>query len=562
LERKAVTVASAGRRATIRIGRMSAGPFAGELEMAIFAGSPLLHVTADLAASGANLAYVYDAVVRAAPMRVAYEDLQGQVRRVGSGTAGATPVAVRWRTIVGESGEAAGERTGSVAVFPAPHAFFFPRDRTDNLKFAQYGDGRFGLRQDSTGGGPFVPWFDAPDGKRQRMDVFLLATAGRAEGAIAAVKRYTRGDAFKPVDGHLTFTSHYHSRLAVGEMAGKEPGKEFAAVFKQMGVDIVHLSEFHGDGHVNDPGAVRLGEMKAMFDVCRKYSDERLLLLPGEEGSKYLGEPWPPTPKIHPGHWNCIFPRNVYFTWVRPAGAPFVEEVPGYGRVYHVGDREDMLRLLREEKGQAWSAHPRIKASFATPDAFKGTDWYREGLWLGAAWKSMPANLADDRLGRRCLDLLDDQTNWAAAGGYPFKRMPGEVDVFELDRTHELYGHMNINYLKMAKRPTIEAWGEVLDVLGRGEFFTTTGEVLIHSFDVRGDKVSAEVEWTLPLAFAEVITGDGQSVKRQRVDLSTTGEMGRERFEWKLEDNGAKWARLEVWDVARDGAYTQATPVK
>ncbi len=46
--------------------------------------------------------------------------------------------------------------------------------------------------------------------------------------------------------------------------------------------------------------------------------------------------------------------------------------------------------------------------------------------------------------GRRGLDLLDDMANWGEQ-----KYLPGEVDVFKIDHTHELYGHMNINYLRL-----------------------------------------------------------------------------------------------------------------
>jgi hypothetical protein len=116
---------------------------------------------------------------------------------------------------------------------------------------------------------------------------------------------------------------------------------------------------------------------------------------------------------------------------------------------------------------------------------------------------------------------------------------------------------MNINYLKLAQLPSKESWPELLDVLKRGDFFTTTGEILIHAFDVKNGKVATELEWTLPLGYAEIVTGDGKSVRRQRIDLTATQEMGRLSFEWPLEDNAAKWVRLEVWDVARDGAYTQ-----
>jgi hypothetical protein len=551
LSLRSARVESAGQRATVVLGDLAAGPFSGDLRLHFYRGSPLVHAQAVMTPTAKDVAYVYDALLEGSFGTLAWQDLSGNlVRRAPDGDA-PQPVAVRHRAIMAETDG----RT--VAMFPAPHAFFFPRDWSNNYKFAQFSKSAFGLRQDLAGGGAFVPWFDAPEGKPQRMDCFLLLSPEDAEKTLDRVKSYTRGDAFKPIDGRLTFTTHYHARLAVSEMQGKPKSPEFVAAMKAMGVNLVHLAEFHGDGHWDDPGPKRLPEMKAMFDLCRKYSDENLLLIPGEEGIRYLAHPWPPAPRVHPGHWMYLFPRPVYLTFTRREGQPFSEEIQPYGTVYHVGHRDDMVRLLQQENGLAWSSHPRIKASFATPDAFKDQDFYKHRSWLGAAWKAMPGDLSDDRLGRRCLDLLDDMSNWAAAGGYEPKYLPGEVDVFEIDRTHELYGHMNINYLKLAKMPTPDDWSPVLEVLKRGEFFTTTGEVLVHSFAVNGDGVKAELEWTFPLAFAEVIWGDGAKVNRKTVQLPETTEHGRQTFTWPVELKDAKWARLEVWDVARDGAYTQ-----
>jgi hypothetical protein len=338
-------------------------------------------------------------------------------------------------------------------------------------------------------------------------------------------------------------------------MAGKkEVTPEFARVMKGMGVNIVHLAEFHGDGNPDDPGPKRLPQMKTMFELCRKYSDERLLLIPGEEGNKYLGNP---APREHPGHWMYLFPRPVYLTWVRAEGQPFSEDVEGYGRVYHVGSKEDMVKLLEEEKGLAWTTHPRIKASYRTPDAFKDEPWYKSALWLGAAWKAMPADLSEDRLGRRCLDLLDDMQQWGQR-----KYLPVEVDVFEIDRTHELYGHMNINYLKMEKMPGPDDWSSVLDVLRRGEFFSTTGEILIESCKLSRNQIDIQVEATFPLAFIEVIWGDAKGVHREKVFDYITEEGG-VGLKSPVELKDAIWARVEVCDVARNLAYTQpVTPLK
>jgi len=353
--------------------------------------------------------------------------------------------------------------------------------------------------------------------------------------------------------------------LAGKRIHGNAPTQEFAAVFKRMGINIVHLAEFHRqneDGHFRNTDSIRLDEMKKMFELYHQYSDDNFLLLPGEEGRWYMANPWPPDPKIDPGHWMSFFPRPVYFTWLRAIGQPFAERIEPYGMVYHLDGREDAIRLLNEQQGLGWTSHPRIKASFATPDAFKDTDFYKSRMWLGAAWKSMPVDLSQDRLGRRPLDLLDDMSNWAIVGGYPLKAMPGEIDLFEIDRTNELYANMNTNYLQLDRLPRGDDWTPVLDALRERKFFTTTGEILIHSFAIHNGKATADLQWTFPLSFVELISGDGTSVHRQHIDLYSSAEFGRQTFSLPIDDRSAKWIRLEACDVARDAAFTQSIDLR
>ena len=56
-------------------------------------------------------------------------------------------------------------------------------------------------------------------------------------------------------------------------------------------------------------------QLKAMFDVCRKYSDESVLFIPGEEANAQLNTPAPAG--THAGHWIYLFPKPVYLTLVR-----------------------------------------------------------------------------------------------------------------------------------------------------------------------------------------------------------------------------------------------------
>ncbi len=334
----------------------------------------------------------------------------------------------------------------------------------------------------------------------------------------------------------------------------QSPG--FVDAFKRLGVDIVHLAEFH-NGRTPKLGAPeRLKQLETLHNECLRLSDDKLLLLPGEEPNVHLG-----------GHWISLFPKPVYWVLNRPAETPFVTEHPNLGRVYHVGGEADVFRLLREENGLAWTAHPRIKGSTGFPDSYRDRLFFQSEQFLGGAWKAMPADLSQPRLGSRVLDLLDDMSNW----GTP-KVVLGEVDVFKIEPDYELYAHMNVNYLRLDDVPNFEdGWQPILNALRGGEFFVTTGEVLIPEFTVNGKEsgevatvtkgskaeVRLDLNWTFPLAYAEIITGDGRDIKRHRVDLSATEQLGEMSLKVDADVTGGRWLRVEVWDIATNGAFTQ-----
>lgn len=425
----------------------------------------------------------------------------------------------------------------------------------------------FGIRQPPEGDKRWVPWFDAPANREHHLGVFYLLSPGSGEQALNEVARYTHGDRFVELPGYKTFTSHYHVEHTVDfldqqkqqKTTGIPEGLEtpgFITKLKDTGVDIVHLAEFHHGWTPGQKAPDRLRMLKVMHEECARLSDNELLLLPGEEPNVHLG-----------GHWMSFFPQPVYWVLNRAAGEPFEEQVAGYGKVYRVGSQADVLKLMEQENGLMWTAHARIKGSANFPDEYRQQPFYQSEHFLGAAWKAMPADLSRPTLGWRVLDLLDDMNQWGQR-----KQAIGEVDVFKVEPDYELYAHMNINYLKLKRSPKFkDGWQPVLDALRGGEFFTTTGEVLIPKFTVAGKEsgqtlpraqagkaeLLAELRWTFPLAFAEIITGDGTSVKRQRVELTDTESFGQRSLRLPVNLAGQKWVRLEVWDITANGAYTQ-----
>ena len=572
LKLKSVVVRSVGRRCIVDLGGLEGQSFSGKLRFTLYAGCDLIHLQAVVQTKKDARALLYHAGLTCDPAgkAVSWIGLDDKAHRADATARPAAPQKVRHRTIALET------EAGAVAVFPPPHRYFYPLDEAYNLGFTWRGNDfmdqvsgfGIGVRQDLQGDRRWVPWFNAPPGTRQELGIFWLASRDRGDKLFDRVKAYTHGDRFPGVPGHKTFTSHYHiehtTRLIEARDKGGKLGvppalkkPDFVDVFKNSGIQIVHLAEFHNRlGRKRRDPVKALPLLKTLHEECARLSDDGFLLLPGEEPNVHLG-----------GHWISFFPRPVMWVLNRSKNKPFMEDHPRFGRVYHVGSPEDVLKLMEREGGLMWAAHPRIKSSTGYPDLYREKPFFKSDRYLGGAWKAMPADLSKPRLGWRVLDLLDDTSNWGAR-----KYIVGEVDIFQVDRTTEFYAHANVNYLRLDRIPRFEeGWEPVLKALRDGAFFISTGEVLMPRFKV-GEKASGEMlkldasgrakleaslTWTFPMAFAEVIMGDGKQVHRKRIDLAETGAFGKQTLKVALDLTGKTWVRLEAWDVAANGVISQ-----
>jgi len=559
-----------GTHTIIRIYNMQAASFSGALEITVYNGSPLFNVAAVLSTNIDSTAILYDAGLLSktnAWQNINWINTSDELITTPFNSSDtAKNEAVKYRTIVGES------TSGSIAVFPAPHQYFYPLDEAFNLKFTWHGDNYrnmldgygIGIRQELEGDKRFVPWFNAPPGTKQRLNFFCLIDAGKALDNLTAVKKFTHNDTYVALPGYKTMASHFHNEFIMNVVLAGKPvpeHPEFVDVFKKAGVDIVHLGEFHYTAHPKGPDSVRLNELHALFQQCERLSDKDFLLLPGEEPNEFFG-----------GHWLEIFPKPVYWIMSKKPGSPMITNDSKYGTVYHIGDSADMLQLLEKENGLAWTAHARTKGSTGFPDKYKQEDFFRSPHFMGAAWKAMPADLSQPRLGKRILDLMDDMNNWGLK-----KHVIGEADLFTITHENEMYAHMDINYLKLDKLPNYkDGWQPVVDAMQQGNFFTSTGEVLIPSFTVNGKttdetvtlnkkgnaKISLHLNWTFPLSFIEIISGDGKQVYRDRISINNTTAFGDKDFSFNINLKNRKWVRAEVWDVAVNGAFTQTVWLK
>ena len=565
LTKRNASVKTVGSRTVLRIGDVQAASFRGAVDITVYQGSPLINVAAVMATDIDSTAYLYDAgLVGGQPgwTTIAWADTTDRMQQIPANVNQLnTPQAVKYRTIIGSNAR------GSVAVFPAPHQYFYPLDEAFNLDFTWYGTKYrslvpgfgIGIRQDLMGDRRWVPWVNAPPGTQQRLNFFCLLSTETPARALEEVKRFTHGDKYPVVPGYKTMSSHFHNEFVSKVVLAGKPVPEvpaFVRVFKNSGVNIVHLAEFHGPGHPKGPDSLRMLEMKTLHEVCQRFSDKDFLLLPGEEPNNFFG-----------GHWLSFFPKPVIWIMSRQPEMPFVTNDPTYGKVYRVGDKNEMLKLLELEDGLAWTAHARTKGSTGYPDAYKDEDFYKSDHFFGAAWKNIPADLSEPRLSRRVLDLMDDMANWGLK-----KHVIAESDIFSMEPGNETYAHLNVNYLQLDKLPTFSAgWQPILDVMRQGKFFVTTGEVMLPVFTINGKgagetltlpadgraTVALSVDWTYPLTFAEIISGDGKQVFRERIDLTDTLPFGKRTYTFPTNLKNRTWARVEVWDAAVNGAFTQ-----
>ena len=488
---------------------MRMGGFEGAISYTFYPGSRLIQQEAVLTTNDPDVAYYYDAGLdMGAPAdrtpattcvpRFRITTPSGALKTIFSTgfRAERQPVQVRYRTL------AAKTAGGSVAVFPAPHQYFFPRDFSSNLAFLWHRSWRgrvgIGVRQLRDENWRYYPWVNAPPGRAQRMGVFFLVSDGAPEAALTHVLRYTNRDRFPALAGYKTLSTHWHLADTVQAMANG--AKVDAAV--QAG------SEGHGGRRRDDHGLprrrtpgdltdLRLEELDAYFKALKAQSDPEFLLIPAEEANVHLG-----------GHWSVVFPKPVYWFMSRPKSPArrFEMQHPKYGKVYSAANPQEMLDLVRREGGYMYQTHPRTKGSTGFPDKILETDHFRDPRYLGAGWKAMPSDLRRParrplvRSARRLEQSGHAQAHLRRSRHVPVRphRRTVRAHEYQLHQTRSAAG--------------VRSLGEALEPLARGDFFTTTGEVLVPRVDLSKSTANEVV------ASVDVTVDVSASLRRDRVE--------------------------------------------
>jgi hypothetical protein len=575
-------VKTEGTRLEITFPGLSMGIFAGQLRFTVYKGANLLRQEAIAKTDEPSVAYKYNAGLKGFGIdkvkAIHWQDVarSWQAYEFG-GAINNDPVTLRARNrlAIVETGE------GSLAIFPPPHKFFWAREIEMNLGYVWYrkeSENSFsaGVRQ-AEHEEEYRPYgvsddlwtrrvnqsrhnlgnfalYNAPPGTWQHMALYYYLSAGDAAETQRNVLAYTHGDQFKPMPGYKVEVGHFHTHFneQLSDAGTLDLQPTWVPVFRNLGINVLMMSDFHGDSHPTDPGPLRLKEQKVYFEGCARQSDRNFLIMPEEEPDATLG-----------GHYTMTFPHPVYWTHPRPDGKPLVENDAQYGRVYHIGSPADELEMLRKEQGLVWQAHPRTKGSSGYPDAVRETEHFRSDRFLGASYQSLPVDLSQRRLCEsRCFGTLDDMNNWAGP-----KYLIAEGDTYMKFPDDETYPHLMVNYVKLDRVPRFnEDWSPVLKAMRAGDFFVTSGEVLFRSWGIEGTGAhrtyTADVEWTYPLEFVELVWGDGDKTERQEIAATDLGPFGNRRFRIPFDATGKKWVRFAVWDSAGNGAFTQPVHLK
>ena len=555
-----------GARIEVNFPGLTMGSFSGGLRFTHYRGTNLLRMEAIAQTQQNMVAYKYDAGLKglstARLPRVRWVDTGGnqqQYRFGGAMHEGPVAVRAKGRTMIAEG------PSGSLGVFPPPTVFFPGREVDTNLGYVWYrkdaeGAYAFGVKQaDHEDNERFLQNFalyNAPPGTLQRMATYFYLSPGDARATRDAIMAFTNNDTFAPVPGYKTMVNHFHLRFTDGLRASGSLDTQSPdlAAMRALGLNIVGLSDFHAD-HLarTDPGPERFADQEDYFEGSRRASDTDFLVAPWEEPNLHLG-----------GHVNLVNPRPFHWSIVREEGQPFTEQLSEYGNVYHVGSVEDAQRMLEAEDAYWYTAHPRTKSSASHPDAYWDEPFAKSDRYLGIAFKpGMGMDLSEERLAEwRTFDALDTMNNMYAGTGLRPKVLIGDVDTYQKWPHDDLFPGFVVNYLKLDRVPgPSEDWSPILDALSNGDFFVTTGEILVRNFAVEGSgaqrTIVADVDWTFPLEFVEVVWGDGVTIDRQVIRATELGAMTTKHFAIPFDATGKKWVRFAVWDSAVNGAFVQ-----
>jgi len=548
-------VVSDGSRVEISFPGVSLGSFRGELVVTIYAGTNLIRAEVLASTSLPSVAYKYDMGLTNLPLnqgsRVYWRDTASQLqnyRLEGPKNDDHVSLQAANRMVVAELQQA------SIAAFPPPHTFFWAREveiNVGNNWYRKDAEGfSIGIRQgeQEVVERYLANWslYSAPPGSMQQMVGYFYPTLGDHQRAFDAALAFTNNDVYQALPGYKVMGSHYHTNMgreliATGSLDTRLRDFE---VLRSAGIDIA--------GPVDRPfEETQLEEQHWLFEGALRHSDQDFMVLPEMENSNLLG-----------GHWDLLFSHPVYYVDERSPGTSLVTNHPQYGRMYNIGSIEDMMSMVEAENMLIYMPHPRTKGSTGFPDAIAESDQFLNDHYRGAGWRwGMGSDLSEKRLSDyRVIPLLDDMNNWIAHTDLQPKSLLAITETYFKAPGDDIYANGPVTYLQLDELPRGNDYSPVIEALKNGEYFVSSGEVLIpsHSYSGSGAAavLTAQVQWTFPLDFVEVVYGDGNSTGSVVISATDLPAFSTRTFQIPFDATDQAWVRFAAWDSAGNGAMT------
>ena len=508
---KSCDVKTDGGRIEVSFPGVEMGIFSGRLQYTVYKGTNLIRQELIAKTDQESVAYKYDAGVKGmtltAGTRVAWRDTSNNWQENTLESAiNANPAVVvsANRLLAAQAGP------GSIAVFPPPHSFFWVREIPLNLGYNWYrkdsaSSYSIGIRQAESEADPAFAGHGAEDtrqnfalynarpGTWQRMPMYLLVDGGSAQAGVDAALAFTRKDHYKPLPGYLVMARHFHTS-PVSRLLGTGALDNVLDDFQLARNAGVNVYEPVGGGGIVPTGSTPMGPRQPTtgpppgqdvdsrlkgqalyYEMAKLQARKDFFILPTEEIFNIAGS------KEKLGGHNDLLPSHPVYWTDRTAGQPLVDPHPTYGKVYHLGSPADYVEMAHRENMMFFMPHPNTKSSAGYPLAIKDKPFFRDPVFGGIGFRwGMGLDLSEERLcDYRCMSTFDAMNNWVADDPGPPKYMTAIVETYVNRTGDDFYANSPVTYFKPEGQLTGENFAPIVDSLKKGNFFVTSGEVLI-----------------------------------------------------------------------------------
>ena len=184
-------------------------------------------------------------------------------------------------------------------------------------------------------------------------------------------------------------------------------------------------------------------------------------------------------------------------------------------------------------------AHPRTKGTTGYPDPIFDKPYVKNDRYLGVAFKpGMGQDISEERLCEwRCFDAIDTMNNMYAGTGLRPKYLIADIDTYRKGPEDDIYPGHPVNYLKIDRMPgPDDDWTPILQSLRDGNFFVTTGEILITNYTVAGTGDQRTIDGEPRMDVSAGVRGSGLGRRQESRSTDHAGDGPSPEFEQAFRD--------------------------